>query len=55
MNSPRRFALLSLATLLTALVLANAASPLANSGSEDLARAGIEREGDIPLPRTNLG
>jgi hypothetical protein len=50
MNSPRRLALLALATLLTALVLANVALTLKNSGLEDQARTGIEREGDIPLP-----
>ena len=50
MNSRRRLVLLSLATLLTGLALANIAPALENSGSEQLAKAGIEREGDIPLP-----
>ena len=50
MNSRSRIALLSLATLVTALALANNARGLENSGSEQQARAGIEREGDIPLP-----
>jgi hypothetical protein len=50
MTSRSRIALLSLATLLTALALANIAPALENSGSEQEARAGIEREGDIPLP-----
>ena len=50
MNSRSRIALLSLATLLTALALANITPGLENSGSEQQARAGIEREGDIPLP-----
>lgn len=51
MNSRSRLALLSLATLLTALALANIATPgLENGDSEQQARAGIEREGDIPLP-----
>lgn len=50
MNSRRRIALLSLATLLTAFALATGAAALENSDSEQQPRAGIEREGDIPLP-----
>jgi hypothetical protein len=50
MTSPRRFVLASLATLLTGLVLANAAPTVMNSGSADESLAGIEREGDIPMP-----
>jgi hypothetical protein len=50
MTSPRRIALLSLATLLTAFALANIATTRENGDSADLAQAGIEREGDIPLP-----
>jgi hypothetical protein len=49
MNSRSRLALLSLATLLTALALASIAPALGNDDPEQ-ARAGIEREGDIPLP-----
>ena len=50
MNSRSRLALLSLTTLLTALALANVAPALGNDDSDAQARAGIEREGDIPLP-----
>jgi hypothetical protein len=50
MTSRCRFALVSLATLLTGLVLMNAAPSLVNSDSADESVAGIEREGDIPMP-----
>ena len=50
MTKPRRFALLSLTTLLAGLALMTGVLELANSVSEDPTVAGIEREGDIPLP-----
>jgi len=50
MTSPRRFALLSLATLLAGLALTTAVSAPTNDVLDGQAVAGIEREGDIPLP-----
>jgi hypothetical protein len=50
MTKPRRFALLSLTALLAGLALTTGVLELANSVSDDQSVAGIEREGDIPLP-----
>src|SRR5690606_22352846 len=50
MTSPRRFALLSLATLLAGLALTTAVSAPTNDVLDGQAVAGLEREGDIPLP-----
>jgi hypothetical protein len=49
-SSPRRVIALSLASLLAGFALVQTASAALSSASDDQTLAGIEREGDIPLP-----
>lgn len=50
MTSLRRPLLLSIATLLAGITLFQADPSIGHELDEDQAVAGIEREGDIPLP-----